>query len=971
MGIVYQARDFKLDRFVALKFLPPSLYIDQKAKSLFITEARAASSLDHPNICTIYEIDETEEGQLFFAMAYYHGQTLREKLLARSDKCSGSPPCFSPDEAVDLIIQIAHGLGKAHAHGIIHRDIKPANIIVTGEGVAKILDFGLAAVTGDDRQNKSGSLAGTIAYMSPEQIRNRPVDQRSDLWSLGVVFYEMLTGRLPFSGDFEAAMMYSIVHEDYLPLPPCSSRTGKILKTVLDKILAKEPQHRYQTAEEFIADVISCKEDSTAAPAENRMVRKKTKRLLWPVASMMLVAAIICFYYFLNRNGPLPVNSEKVLAVMPFSIQGAPEFAYLQNGMIDLISMNICAVSGLRSVDPRALLYRIKATKTEELDLPTARKIARSFGAGRFVMGSFFAVQGQVRFISLLYYTDERQGLAIPLSAEGTSADLFPVIDGLTSQIVGEQSNTPAERMRLLGSRTTRSWPAFKAYLQGLQCDRDGLFQQARTYYVQATRIDSTFALAWLRLSLVDFGFLIQLKEAKIEFNKAIQYGKELTGREELYLQILTAAFRGDGRNIIATSKKLVEKYPDDVFGWDALSNWTFHYVNQFGRSATESKEAFKQLLLLDPENATNYQSYAMLANLEGDRAELDALHKKLTQLSPNHEWAWPVKIPRDFVWGDAGKRNEIYLQAAVQNETLLLAGIMNCALVMNNLNDVVPLVRQLMLPSRSQSAHAFALLILAVLETSQGRWKNARTKLDSLGQIFPDFAKSFTCLLNPTHYLLIGDSSLLKDYQEHLHWRPSLMIAGSVWQGDLAPSKDLLSHMRLYGLGLMATAAGDTAQSAFYEKQLLQMPCSEDAQSMTRIWATILRSRSLMKRQQDQAALECLEKEPVLIRFPLQHGPAYSTAMSRYIRAEVLSRLGRSEEALKWHQSLAEVYFYDLPYRAPSLFKSAQLYEKMNMHKEAVLCYGRFMQLWQKCDPEYAFLNLEAQQRLNRLKMN
>lgn len=191
MGVVYKAEDTRLKRPVALKFLPADLTRDPEARERFVQEAQAASQIDHPNICAIHEIDETEDGRTFIVMAYYEGESLREKI-----KRSPLPL----QEAMDIGIQVARGLGQAHKKGIIHRDIKPANIIVTADGVTKIVDFGLAKLSDRLALTRAGTVMGTVAYMSPEQARGEDVDQRTDLWALGVVLYEMLTGELPFRG---------------------------------------------------------------------------------------------------------------------------------------------------------------------------------------------------------------------------------------------------------------------------------------------------------------------------------------------------------------------------------------------------------------------------------------------------------------------------------------------------------------------------------------------------------------------------------------------------------------------------------------------------------------------------------------------------------------------------------------------------------------------------------------------------
>ena len=192
MGVVYKALDTKLNRHVSLKFLPPELTRDDEARTRFIQEAQAASALDHPNICTIHEIDSTPEGQMFIAMAFYDGVTLKKRI--------GQGP-LPIDEALDIAIQVAQGLVKAHQAGIVHRDIKPANVMLTKDGFVKIVDFGIAKLLGVTGPTQVGSTLGTVAYMSPEQVAGEDVDPRTDVWALGAVLYEMLTGQLPFKGE--------------------------------------------------------------------------------------------------------------------------------------------------------------------------------------------------------------------------------------------------------------------------------------------------------------------------------------------------------------------------------------------------------------------------------------------------------------------------------------------------------------------------------------------------------------------------------------------------------------------------------------------------------------------------------------------------------------------------------------------------------------------------------------------------
>jgi serine/threonine protein kinase len=225
MGVVYKAQDLKLDRPVALKFLPPELTRDPEAKLRFTHEAKAASALDHPNICVVHEIDETADEQIFICMGYYEGETLKKKL-------ERTP--LPINDAIGIALQVARGLQAAHEAGMVHRDVKPANIIVTAKGEAKILDFGLAKLAGQAVLTKTGSAVGTTAYASPEQTRGEEVDRRSDIFSFGVVLYEMITGQRPFRGEHEAAAMYSITNEAPEPLARYKAGVSEELQRMIE-----------------------------------------------------------------------------------------------------------------------------------------------------------------------------------------------------------------------------------------------------------------------------------------------------------------------------------------------------------------------------------------------------------------------------------------------------------------------------------------------------------------------------------------------------------------------------------------------------------------------------------------------------------------------------------------------------------------------------------------------------------------
>src|SRR5215210_5256832 len=337
MGTVYEAEDARLGRRVAIKLLPPEYSRDRKAKERFLREARAAAAVDHPNLCTVHDVGESD-GRLYIVLSFYEGETLRERIRR------GPLPIA---EAREIAIQVARGLARAHEAGIVHRDIKPANVILTRRGEAKILDFGIARLGGDDASlTRTGASWGTPAYMSPEQARGERVDSRTDVWSLGVMLYEMLAGRRPFGGESMEAVVAAILTQKPEPLERVRPEVPKELARVVDRALAKDPAERYANAAEMLADL-----ESGRAPSRRSLGRKTLRMGLLGGTLAALVLLVFTFWRPWQAAAGPPLRVALLQPVV--KLEGKdPELAFVASDVMEAALATLVSLEGLQVLDP-------------------------------------------------------------------------------------------------------------------------------------------------------------------------------------------------------------------------------------------------------------------------------------------------------------------------------------------------------------------------------------------------------------------------------------------------------------------------------------------------------------------------------------------------------------------------------------------------------------------------------------------
>jgi serine/threonine protein kinase/tetratricopeptide (TPR) repeat protein len=630
MGAVYKARDREVDRFVALKLIRPELAANASILARFKQELLLSRQVTHKNVIRIYDMGDAD-GVKFITMEFVEGQDLRS-LIKEKDK-------FSPEEAVETMVQVCRALEAAHSVGVIHRDLKPQNIMRDTAGRILVMDFGLARTVEGDGMTQSGALLGTMEYMSPEQALATDLDQRSDLFTLGLIFYELLTGKMPFKADSAIASLMKRTHERAVPISNIDSTVPPVLSNIVGKCLERDPNLRYQHAAELLADLEAWQGRGAAATLHFPTSAKPWGQTIpwhWIGSVAAVLAVVLVAFLFRGKLfGPAPKTPAAPavsLAILPFrNASGDPSVDWLGPSLADMLSTDVGQSAHLHTISPDRLhqvLSDLRISPGTSIDPNMIGRIAEFSNADTLVWGQYARFGSQIRIDATLQDLKHDRSLPIKIDAVDEK-DIPGAVDRLAASIRNNLAFSPDVINELKASSfqpSSRSAPALRDYDQGVQLLRQGKNLEAVKAFQSATAEDADFALAYSRLADADsaLGYNGDAEQAS---RKAVDLSQQLPMAEKYLIQATHARVMKDNKKAIEAYENLAKTFPDNT---DV--EYTLGSLYMDNGDFDKARAQFATILKADPRNIQALWKMGSVEYGQGNpEAALDPLNKGLS----------------------------------------------------------------------------------------------------------------------------------------------------------------------------------------------------------------------------------------------------------------------------------------------------------------------------------------------------